>query len=92
MTLLRRYRLNEGSSSQTYHLTFRADLDFVAGDSVAILPLNNEDHVREIASYFTDEFIVDRRTGEKIAVRDYLSYRANIIKIPKKLFKSCWGL
>lgn len=87
-----RYRLNSSSSQkETYHVVVDlkgSRIRYSVGDCLGILPRNSP----EIVSYILDalkasgeEIISDQRRKDSLPFRTFLSERANLARVPKKL-------
>ena len=83
--LKNRYLINEGSTDETYHLELEAkDIPFTIGDSLAILPKNNLSFIKECASYFHSDTVLDKREKD-INILEYLEDRVELFRIPTRI-------
>lgn len=89
-----RYALTKaGSTKQVYHISLdlkNAPLQFSVGDSLGIFPKNDPIHVEDLITAVRvdgDESILDPRSGDTITLRDFLSNKANLSRIPSSFLK-----
>jgi len=80
-----------GSPKAIYHLVLEArDLSYEIGDSIGVIPRNTKQIVEatlEAMHASGDEIIYDSRHKESLSLREYLSRKANITTISRKLLE-----
>jgi len=91
-TLKQRLRLSkEGSPKEVYHLTLGIEgsgIEYKPGDSIGIFPRNSFDSVEATLKAINatgDEMIIDNKKGDSLPFRQFLTERANITSVTKKL-------
>ena len=87
-----RYNLcKKGSQKSTYHVVLDLEgsgMTYQVGDSLGVLPENDLETVQKILDLLHtngDEIIVDKRTQELISLEKFLTHKANLAEVPKKL-------
>lgn len=81
----------EGSQKSTFHVVLDLEgskMTYQVGDSLAVLPRNEPHIVQNILALLHakgDEIISDKRTLEQISLEEFLSRKANLADVPKKL-------
>lgn len=87
-----RYNLTlPGSKKNTQHVVLDikdSGLTYHVGDSVGIFPMNQEDLVSKTLKAMHangTELVLDKHTGETYALKDFLTRKANVTDLSKKL-------
>lgn len=93
-TIKERYPLTKGcSTKQTWHISLdcrHTALLFEPGDSVGIYPQNDPTLVSQLIDaigYPPDTPVTDKRTGQTLSVKMFLTHRANLNQLTSKLLK-----
>lgn len=91
-TLKERYRLSkEGSPKEVYHITLDiagSGIEYQVGDSIGIYPRNSHETVDATIKSIDasgDEMVMDTKRGDSLSLRQFLTERANITAVTKKL-------
>jgi len=91
-TITERYSLcHSESDKSTIHITLSlkgSGITYQVGDSMAIHPLNNPEIVQRVLKAINatgHEIITSKRTEESFSLYDYLTKKANLSSIPRKL-------
>lgn len=89
------FKLNPANElKSTYHFVIDlkdSQINYQAGDSVAIYPQNHPEHVKDLLQLLcaeADSSIILKKTNEKILFKDFLTHKANISQVPKKLIQA----
>lgn len=90
VSIKERYRLNESSDKETYHLSLDlsgTEIQYEVGDCIAIYPQNDPILVQKILDHFasTGEEIVTDRKGVSRPFKTFLTSYANLLRSPKML-------
>ncbi len=90
--VIERYNLTlSGSKKNTQHVVLDiggSSLTYNVGDSLGIFPTNHEDLVKKTMQSLRvkgDEVITDKHTGEPFSIHEFLSKKANVTDLSKKL-------
>lgn len=91
-TIVERYPLSKsGSNKHTHHLSLDirgSDLTYHVGDSIAVFPTHDPELVqRTLSAMHADgtEMVSDKHTGQPWPLREFLSTKANITELSRKL-------
>jgi sulfite reductase (NADPH) flavoprotein alpha-component len=91
-TIKERYNLTlPGSKKNTQHLVLDIEgsgLTYQVGDSLGVFPANNEELVTKTLRAMRtkgDELVIDKHTGEGLSIRDFITKKANVTDLSKKL-------
>ncbi|EFB41197.1 MULTISPECIES: sulfite reductase [Parachlamydia] len=92
-TIKERYSLcNPGSKKNTYHLVLDlkdSGISYAVGDSVAIFPQHDVelvDQTLQILNASGDEIVFDKRAQETLPLRTFLTTKAAITTVSRKLY------
>jgi sulfite reductase (NADPH) flavoprotein alpha-component len=83
-----------GSTKQTYHLELdikNSGIIYKPGDSIGVLPQNDMTLVHQYLAALNvsgEELIMDSRSGSTLSVKDFLSYKANLARLPSSFIKT----
>jgi sulfite reductase (NADPH) flavoprotein alpha-component len=94
VSIKERVRLNPTSSKETYHLVLdleNHDFQYEVGDCIGIYPTNDRQAVERILNALQltgNETIADRQ-GQLHTFQHFLTHRANLEKVTKKVALSC---
>jgi len=82
-----------GSTKQVYHISLRIEqpLTFRVGDSIAIFPQNEKEHVEailEVLGASGNETITDPRSKEPMSLSAFLLFKANLRQLTSSFLKS----
>lgn len=91
-TVKERYNLTlSGSKKNTQHVVLDikgSDLTYNVGDSIGIFPINNDDLVNKTLRAMRvkgHELLIDKHTGQSLSIRHFLTQKANVTDLSKKL-------
>lgn len=90
VSIKERVRLNPNSLKETYHIVLDLscqEMDYGVGDCVGIYPTNDSHTVERILSHLraTGNEIVCDRGGNSYSLSFFLTHKANLVKVTKKL-------
>ncbi len=83
----------EGSSKKTYHVALdlrNSGIEFSPGDSIGVYGQNDPrlvQHLLDAMGAQGDEQVEDSRTKEQLAIREFLSKRANLSRLTSSFLK-----
>lgn len=89
----RRALTQEGAQKLTQHIVLDisgSDINYSVGDSIGVLPTNQEDVVDALLAYAKlegKEEVIHKKTSESLPLRKYLTHHANITDLTKGLVK-----
>lgn len=92
-TIKERFALTKpGSTKEVYHLSLALEdpLSFRVGDSIAIFPQNEKEHVEailEVIQASGSETIIDPRSKEPMNLADFLLFKANLRQLTSSFLK-----